>query len=217
MRRATAALALLAMPPLVLADDPRCVHWAKQGECDTNPGYMLHSCPTACSGSEARAQQERVEAAWQQHVDHVGHSELVLHFNRDGFVPLHITLRPDLAPQTVRSLVAVLLNERHCRSAPCATIYRAEAIPTTPPPSCGEIGHCGPYSLVQGRMEGLSGTPSESAPLLRRGAVARIQGGADFLVALADHEEWGHAFTVFGDARDDELGMSSLENITRLG
>jgi len=27
--------------------------------------------------------------------------------------------------------------------------------------------------------------------------------GEDFFVALADHTEWGHAFTVWGEVRDD--------------
>ena len=34
---------------------------------------------------------------------------------------------------------------------------------------------------------------------MRRGHVARIQQGEDFFVALADHAEWGHAFTVWGE------------------
>ena len=41
----------------------------------------------------------------------------------------------------------------------------------------------------------------EGQPIVRRGHVARIQSGADFFIALEDHVEWGHAFTVWGEVR----------------
>ena len=50
---------------------------------------------------------------------------------------------------------------------------------------------------------------------MRRGHVARIQNGADFFVALEDHVEWGHAFTVWGEMHD-AAGLATLEAITRL-
>ena len=68
---------------------------------------------------------------------------------------------------------------------------------------------------MQGRLAALRGTPAEGSPLVRRGHVARIQEGEDFFVALADHTEWGHAFTVWGEVLDD-AGLATLEQITRL-
>ena len=50
-------------------------------------------------------------------------------------------------------------------------------------------------------MAALSSTPVEGQPIVRRGHVARIQNSADFFVALEDHVEWGHAFTVWGEVR----------------
>ena len=54
---------------------------------------------------------------------------------------------------------------------------------------------------MQGRLAALSSTPVEGQPIVRRGHVARIQNSADFFVALEDHVEWGHAFTVWGEVR----------------
>lgn len=131
-----------------------------------------------------------------------------------SWAPLRIKLRADIAPQTVASITAALGAGMACER--CATIYRNEAVPSTPPASCGAIGPCGPYSLVQGRLGLLEGTPAESQPLVERGLVARIGAGPDFFVAIAGHEDWGHAFTVWGDMRDDEAGMRTLEELTRM-
>ena len=38
----------------------------------------------------------------------------------------------------------------------------------------------------------------------------------DFFVALDDHVEWGHSFTVWGDMRHDAAGMATLEAISKL-
>ena len=105
-------------------------------------------------------------------------------------------LRYDLSPLTVAAVVAAVGERRETS----ATFYRNEAVPTSPPGQCGSI-LCGPYALVQGRMAALSSTPTEGQPTVRRGHVARVQRGADFFVALEEHAEWGHAFTVWGGIR----------------
>jgi hypothetical protein len=35
--------------PDCVDDDHRCAGWAKQGECNTNPGYMNKSCKKSCN------------------------------------------------------------------------------------------------------------------------------------------------------------------------
>jgi hypothetical protein len=119
-------------------------------------------------------------------------------------------LRADLSPQTVAAIVVAVGSGLET----AASFYRNEAVPTAPPASCGDIA-CGPYALIQGRLEGLLDTPDEAMPIVRRGFVARIQRGPDFFVALADHNEWGHSFTVWGEVRD-EASMATLEAITAL-
>lgn len=140
-------------------------------------------------------------------------STLTLAFNSPARAPLRITLRRDLAPLTVTAIV-----NRACHTADGATssgaIYRNEAVPKVPPISCGSIGPCGPYSLVQGRLFGLENTPTESAPLIERGMVARIGNGADFFVALDEHHSWGEVFTVWGQVGARTL--ATLDNITKL-
>ncbi len=51
--------------------------------------------------------------------------------------------------------------------------------------------------------------------MVRRGHVARIQNGVDFFIALDEHTEWGHAFTVWGEVRE-VASLATLEAITRL-
>ena len=45
------SLVLLGIASVVGAGDQHenCEYWASIGECDLNPGYMLHSCADACS------------------------------------------------------------------------------------------------------------------------------------------------------------------------
>lgn len=100
-----------------------------------------------------------------------------------GLEQLKITLRPDLAQRTVAALVHAIDDGSEAAGWPpldarcvgCATMYRSEAELTEPPSSCGEVGPCGSYSLIQGRINGLGDTPTEGTPLVKRGMVARIQ------------------------------------------
>ena len=125
--------------------------------------------------------------------------------------PLRIVLRPDLSPRTVAAIIRSIGDSK----GGAAIIYRNEARPEKPPGMCGSI-QCGPYALIQGRMEALTGMPAEGVPIVRRGFVARIHNSNDFFIALDDHEEWGHSFTVFGDMRDDVFGLESLEKIATM-
>lgn len=38
-------------PVLIGSDefDPKCRDWAREGECDRNPGYMLAECAASCA------------------------------------------------------------------------------------------------------------------------------------------------------------------------
>ena len=108
--------------------------------------------------------------------------------------------------------------------APCR-FYRAEPVPpfwgdaARPDSSFG--GRWGPpYALLQGsigRHPALApraadaGAGARPAPL-RRGQLAWAGGAsanlADFFVALADHPEWGHAHTVFGEVVDADMAVA---------
>eukprot|EP00756_Hemistasia_phaeocysticola_P065000 Hpha_TRINITY_DN8219_c0_g1::TRINITY_DN8219_c0_g1_i1::g.111872::m.111872 len=165
-----------------------CADWAEAGECTKRPDAMREQCAVSCGAC--------------------GNGPLLHLSSSVGTVP--IRLRPELAPSTVRRLVRTHTAGDGCKQC---RWYRAEGVPLEPPPSCGAIGPCGPYSLVQGYLAGLEGAPGEEKPFVMRGDVARIQGG-DFFVSLGDHSGWGHAFTVFG--RVEEGGMEVVEAMTRM-
>jgi cyclophilin family peptidyl-prolyl cis-trans isomerase len=193
----------------------QCDSWAKSGECERNPGFMWAECADAC---KALGLKEPWADADEQASNGLPPSTraqtLELRFPHDsGFAPLRILLRPDLAPKTVAALVQHIGEAGGTPAA--ATFYRNEAVPAESPGQCGDI-LCGPYSLIQGRLDALLDTPSETTPLVRKGFVARIQNGHDFFIALDDHSEWGHSFTVWGDMRHDAAGMATLEAISKL-
>ena len=193
----------------------QCDSWAKSGECERNPGFMWAECADAC---KALGLKEPWADADEQASNGLPPSTraqtLELRFPHDsGFAPLRILLRPDLAPKTVAALVQHIGEAGGTPAA--ATFYRNEAVPAESPGQCGDI-LCGPYSLIQGRLDALLDTPSETTPLVRKGFVARIQNGHDFFIALDDHSEWGHSFTVWGDMRHDATGMATLDAISRL-
>ena len=171
---------------------------------------MWAECGAACRGLGLRDPLAEVDEKARAGAS-PSSQVLELSFGRNAhFAPLRIVLRPDLSPKTVAAVVAAVGRG----TAAAATFYRNEAVPREPPGQCGDI-LCGPYSLIQGRLPGLAGTPTEAMPIVRRGYVARIQHSDDFFIALADHEEWGHSFTVWGELHDD-AGMATLEAIARL-
>ena len=114
--------------------------------------------------------------------------------------------------------------------SPCR-FYRAEPVPSfwgdaaLPDSSFG--GRWGPpYALLQGsigRHKDLSPRVADAGAgarpaLLRRGQLAWAGGTAanlaDFFIALADHPEWGHAHTVFGEVVDADMVVA--ERIVQL-
>jgi hypothetical protein len=186
-----------------------CEDWATRDECTNNPTFMWSECAAACKSRGLEEPWAKLDAQALA-APPANASVLELSFAAGSFSPLRIVLRADLSPQTVAAVVAAV-GERREGSV---TFYRNEAVPTSPPGQCGSI-LCRPYSLVQGRLAALSNTPAEGQPKVRRGHVARIQNGADFFIALDDHSEWGHAFTVWGELHDAS-GLATLEAITRL-
>ncbi len=192
-----------------------CDTWASSGECSNNPAFMWDKCRAACLRLGLREPFAEYDELAQKRIPLAEERILYLEFPRGidwhPRPPLRIVLRPDLSPATVAAIIKTIGDHKEG----AAIFYRNEAAPKEPPGMCGSI-QCGPYALIQGRMPGLSGTPSEAVPIVRRGFVARIQNSNDFFIALEDHEEWGHSFTVFGDMRDDVQGLESLEKIAQL-
>ena len=49
------AISLPPPPPLLCKDDNTgCPRWAEDGECERNPGFMLHSCAGSCNACDSK-------------------------------------------------------------------------------------------------------------------------------------------------------------------
>ncbi|EFJ23811.1 hypothetical protein SELMODRAFT_102801 [Selaginella moellendorffii] len=123
---------------------------------------------------------------------------------------IRLQLLPDCAPLSV-AFVIELLKLRHC--AGC-NIYRAE----TRGNSWDEEGNPTaknlrgpPHAILQGTLEaeglGFKELPREACPMIRRGMVGWIEGGPDFFISLANHDDWYPKHTVFANVLPDDLPL----------
>lgn len=75
-----------------------------------------------------------------------------------------------------------------------------------------------PFALIQGTLEPLGAPfkkiPTEACPIIRRGSVAWIGSGPEFFISLANHQEWKHAYTVFGSLLPEDMEIA--ERIAQL-
>lgn len=99
-----------------------------------------------------------------------------------------ILLQPDLAPNTVEWLRAVLNEEPDDQDK---YFYRAESV---------DQG----YALVQGQFsQSTSNTTLEAIDTPNiQGSVALIPGTSQFFISLSDHHDFDGSFTVFGNIVD---------------
>lgn len=138
---------------------------------------------------------------------------------------VRVRLFAEAAPRAaafVRHLLRVAPNCTGCR------FYRAEPVP----PHWGSLeaadswsgGRWGPpYALMQGSLmptaadEPAAGLPEKpeadmgaaARPVIRRGVLAWAGGGGgpDPFIALADHPEWGHGHTVWGEVLAEDMAV----------
>ncbi|NP_001392911.1 uncharacterized protein LOC100276268 isoform 2 [Zea mays] len=130
---------------------------------------------------------------------------------------LHIQLLPGCAPRSVDHFIE-LLGLRNC--AGCR-FYRAEGrgnVWDAKGDHEKNVAFGPPYALLQGTLE-VDGVPfkkipREACPAVKRGSVAWVGSGPEFLISLADHEEWRDAYTVFGNVLP--MDMAIAEEMTLL-
>ncbi|GAB4857714.1 hypothetical protein Ancab_015626 [Ancistrocladus abbreviatus] len=130
---------------------------------------------------------------------------------------LHIKLYPDCAPHSV-AYILELLAQRHC--AGCH-FYRAEGRGSSWDARGNHIKEAyfgPPYALIQGTL-GAQGTPftslpTEVCPTIKRGVVAWVGSGPEFVISLANHQEWQKKYTVFGSVLPQDMGIA--EKIAQL-
>ncbi|XP_059657681.1 uncharacterized protein LOC132304142 isoform X2 [Cornus florida] len=126
-------------------------------------------------------------------------------------------LLSDCAPHSV-AYILELLGLRHC--AGCQ-FYRAESRGLSWDSEGNHIKDASfgpPFALIQGTLEAQGSTfmkiPKEVCPTIRRGSVAWVGSGPEFFISLANHEEWKHAYTVFGSVLPEDIGIA--EKIAQL-
>ncbi|CAM0871318.1 unnamed protein product [Alopecurus aequalis] len=124
---------------------------------------------------------------------------------------LRIQLLPDCAPHSVDYFIE-LLGLHNC--AGCR-FYRAEGRGNQWDAEGDHVQNAAfgpPYALLQGTLEVDGVTfkeiPKEGCSLVRRGSVAWIGSGPEFLISLADHEEWRDAYTVFGSVVPEDMAIA---------
>jgi hypothetical protein len=66
--------------------------------------------------------------------------------------------------------------------------------------------------LLQGTLE-VDGVPfkgiaREACPAVKRGSIAWVGPGPEFLISLANHEEWKDAYTVFGHVLPEDMAIA---------
>ncbi|XP_022678754.1 uncharacterized protein LOC101771486 isoform X2 [Setaria italica] len=124
---------------------------------------------------------------------------------------LHIQLLPGCAPRSVDYFIE-LLGLRNC--AGCR-FYRAEGRGNVWDAKGNHERNAAfgpPYALLQGTLE-VDGVPfkgiaREACPAVKRGSIAWVGPGPEFLISLANHEEWKDAYTVFGHVLPEDMGIA---------
>ncbi|XP_065856749.1 uncharacterized protein [Euphorbia lathyris] len=130
---------------------------------------------------------------------------------------LHIKLFPDCAPHSV-AYILELIALHHC--AGCE-FFRAESRGQFWDSEGNHIKNAPfgpPFALIQGTLEAqgkaFEKIPREVCPTIKRGSVAWVGSGPEFLISLADHQEWKHSYTVFGSVLMEDMGIA--EKIAQL-
>lgn len=124
---------------------------------------------------------------------------------------LHIQLLPGCAPHSVDYFIE-LLGLRNC--AGCR-FYRAEGRGNVWDAKGGHeknVAFGPPFALLQGTLE-VDGVPFKEIPreacsMVKRGSVAWVGSGPEFLISLANHKEWKDAYTVFGHVLSEDMAIA---------
>ncbi|KAL6847671.1 hypothetical protein ACP4OV_022459 [Aristida adscensionis] len=124
---------------------------------------------------------------------------------------LRIQLLPGCAPRSVDYFIE-LLGLRNC--AGCR-FYRVEGRGNLWDAKGDHEKNAAfgpPYALLQGTLE-VDGVPfkeiaREACPSVKRGSVAWVESGPEFLISLANHEEWNGAYTVFGHVLPEDMAIA---------
>lgn len=195
-----------------------CEGWACDGECESNPAFMLDRCACACE--EARRRSESlapggVNKAFETDVTRgvaLGLDWLDVKTGKRKVARVRVRLDPADAPDAVAAVRAAAASGKcapgltgRCPERACH-FHRAERT----------------YGLVQGTLAGLEKAGgsfedgrTEGTARWGRGTVGYIPGGPNLLVATRDHDEWDASFTAFGKVVGEE-DMAAIDDLLDL-
>ena len=195
-----------------------CEGWACDGECESNPAFMLDRCACACEEARRRSESpntEGVNKAFETDVTRgvaLGLDWLDVKTGKRKVARVRVRLDPADAPEAVAAVQAAAASGKcapglpgRCPERACH-FHRAERT----------------YGLVQGTLAGLEKAGgsfedgrTEGTARWGRGTVGYIPGGPNLLVATRDHDEWDASFTAFGKVVGEE-DMAAIDDLLDL-
>ena len=196
-----------------------CEGWACDGECESNPAFMLEQCPCACEDARRRSESPPgpggVERAFETDASRgvaLGLDWLDVKTGKRRTAMVRVRLDPADAPEAVAAVRAA------AASGKCAPGVTG----TCPERACHFHRAERAYGLVQGTLAGLEKAGgrfedgrTEGAARWARGTVGYIPGGPNLLVATRDHDEWDRSFTAFGKVAS-ESDMAAIDDLLDL-
>ena len=195
-----------------------CEGWACDGECESNPAFMLDRCACACE--EARRRSESpitggVNKAFETDVTRgvaLGLDWLDVKTGKRKVARVRVRLDPADAPEAVAAVQAAAASGKCAPGLPG----------TCPERACHFHRAERTYGLVQGTLAGLEKAGgsfedgrTEGTARWGRGTVGYIPGGPNLLVATRDHDEWDASFTAFGKVVGEE-DMAAIDDLLDL-
>ena len=195
-----------------------CEGWACDGECESNPAFMLERCPCACEDARRRGDAafdtEGGVKAFETDASRgvaLGLDWLDVETGKRRGARVRVRLDPADAPEAAAAVRAAVAAGK------CAPGVSG----TCPERACHFHRAERAYGLVQGTLAGLEKAGgrfedgrTEGAARWARGTVGYTPGGPNVLVATKDHEEWDASFTAFG--RVVESDMAALDDLLDL-
>lgn len=195
-----------------------CEGWACDGECESNPAFMLDRCACACEEARRRNESpntEGVNKAFETDVTRgvaLGLDWLDVKTGKRKVARVRVRLDPADAPEAVAAVRAAAASGKCAPGVPgrcperACHFHRAERT----------------YGLVQGTLAGLEKAGgsfedgrTEGTARWGRGTVGYIPGGPNLLVATRDHDEWDASFTAFGKVVGEE-DMAAIDDLLDL-
>ncbi|KAI8464224.1 MAG: hypothetical protein J3K34DRAFT_441291 [Monoraphidium minutum] len=160
-------------------------------------GAKTHARERHRSGVRSRQEQRKRNAAFIGYQEFTGPLHNIVLVTKHGSIT--IAPRSDISPITVAKVMSLAAHPKQQHGE----VTRHEPVA----PRWGTKGFGPPYALISGVFHSADEeSPLEGNPIVLKGDVAMVPGTMTFVIALAEHPEWGNSHTVWGkvDVMDAE-------------